>query len=206
MNKLFCDFDDVICNNSIIKMANDFLGTNYKFEDVGEGYDFSALVPDKKKLKEAFKYVVTNNFYTGATLKQDCYEVLKDLQEKHGYEIYICSACIVQGFEDYCGTVFKNKYDYIRKELPFINPKNIIFTNAKGVVSGDVMIDDKLSNLDGNFKVKLLFDCWYNRKYTPDELKAQNVKKVTNWQEIKQILIEKKKHPIIQTNQTQQTD
>lgn len=191
MKKLFCDFDDVICNNSIIKMANNFLGTNFTFDDVGEGYDFSALVADKQKLKAAYEYVMTHNFYDGATLKPDCYDVLKDLQANHGYEIYICSACVVRGFEDLSGTIFKNKYEFIRKVLPFINPHNIIFTNAKGAVHGDVMIDDKLSNLDGNFKVKLLFDCWYNRKYSQDELKAQNVKKVSNWQEIKQILVEK---------------
>lgn len=72
--------------------------------------------------------------------------------------------------------------------MPFVNPKNIIFTNAKGVISGDAIIDDRLTNLNGNFKVKLLFDSWYNRKFTPDELNAQKVQSVNNWQEIKQIL------------------
>lgn len=189
MKKLICDFDDVICNNKIVDIANKFLGTKYNFEDVGEGYNFSTLVSDEKKLRDLYEYVVKNNFYIGATLKQDCFEVLKELQEKHGYEIYICSACIVIGHEDISGIVFKNKYDFIRKSLPFVNPKNIIFTNAKGVISGDVIIDDRLTNLNGNFKVKLLFDSWYNRKFTPDELKAQKVKSVNNWQEIKQLLI-----------------
>lgn len=189
MKKLICDFDDVICNNKIVDIANEMLGTNYKFEDVGEGYDFSKLVPDEKLLKKLCKKVLTSNFYKGATLKPDCKTILKELQEKHGYEIYICSACIVIGYEDISGIVFKNKYDFIRKQLPFINPKNIIFTNAKGVVGGDVMIDDRLSNLNGNFKTKLLFDCWYNRKFSKAELQAQNVQRVKTWKEIKKILI-----------------
>ncbi len=188
MKKLMCDFDDVICDNKIIDMANEFLGTNFRFEDVGEGYDFSTVVSDEQKLKDLCEYIVTHNFYDGATLKKDCFEVLKELQEKHGYEIYICSACVVVWNEDLSGVVFKNKYDYIRKELPFVNPKNIIFTNAKGVVRGDVMIDDRATNLNGDFKVKLLFDCWYNAKLSEDELKSKNIQRVKNWQEIKKIL------------------
>lgn len=191
MKKLICDFDDVICNNSIITLANKFLKTNYKFEDVGEGYDFSALVSDRRKLKKLYEYIVKKNFYIGATLKPNCFDVLKELQEKHGYEIYICSACIVIGLEDISNKVFYDKYNYIRSALPFVNPKNIIFTNAKGVVCGDVIIDDRLVNLNGNFKTKLLFDCCYNRKYTADELKAQGVKRVSNWQQIKELLISK---------------
>ncbi len=186
-----CDFDDVICNNKIVALANKFLGTNYTFEDVGEGYDFSNLVTDKDKAREVCEYVLENNFYIGATLKPNCYNVLKELQEKYGYEIYICSACIVTGYEDMSGVVFKNKFDYICKALPFVNPKNIIFTNAKGVVGGDVMIDDRLTNLNGDFETKILFDCWYNRKFGADELKARGVHRAHDWLEIKDILINK---------------
>lgn len=32
MKKLFCDFDDVICENRIVDLGNEFLHTNYKFE------------------------------------------------------------------------------------------------------------------------------------------------------------------------------
>ncbi len=188
MKKLMCDFDNVICDNKIIEMANKFLGTNYRFEDVGEGYDFSTVILDEKKLKDLCSYIAKHNFYTGATLKKDCFRVLKELQEKYGYEIYICSSCIFDGYEDISGIIFKNKYDYIVKKLPFINPKNFIFTSAKSVVSGDVMIDDRVKNLNGDFKVKLLFDCWYNAKYSQDKLKAQNIQRVSNWQEIKNIL------------------
>lgn len=190
MKKLICDFDDVICNNRIVELANEFLGTQYKFEDVGEGYDFSKLVTDKQQLFKLYEYLVKNNFYNGATLKPDCYDVLKELQDDFGYEIYICSACIVVGFEHLSGIVFKDKFDYIHKVLPFVNPKNIIFTNAKGVVQGDVIIDDRLVNLNSNFNVKLLFDCWYNKKYSKEELDAQNVQRVKNWKDIKQILME----------------
>ncbi len=188
MKKLFCDFDDVICSNRIIELGNEFLGTNYKFEDIGEGYDYSKFVPDEKTQKELCKYIVEHNMYNGATLKKDCYKVLKYLQDKCNYEIYILSSCTVRGQEDICGLIFKDKYEYILKNLPFIKPKNIVFTSAKDVVSGDVMIDDRLSNLGGNFKTKILFDCCYNKKYSDEELNKLNVKRAQNWLDIKKSL------------------
>lgn len=186
MKKLFCDFDDVICENRIMDLANEFLGTDYKFEDVKEGYDFSNLVSDKQQLKNMYRHVIESNFYIGAKIKKDCVETLKKLQGE--YEIYILSACLVVGFEDISGIVFKNKFDFICKTLPFINPKNIIFTSAKGVVAGDAVIDDRLVNLNGNFKTKLLFDCVYNKNISDDELKQKGIVRVHNWKEIEKVL------------------
>lgn len=188
MKTLFCDFDDVICCNKIIELGNEFLGTNLTFEDVGEGYDYSKYVPESEKQTELCKYIIEHNMYNGSTLKKDCYKVLKYLQEKCGYEIFILSSCLVDGKEELCGQIFKDKYDYILKNLPFIKPRNIIFTASKHIASGDVMIDDRLSNLGGNFKTKLLFEACYNKKYSNEELKKQNVNRVKNWAEIKKLL------------------
>lgn len=188
MKKLFCDFDDVICDNKIIDLMNEFLGTNYTFDDIGEGYDASNVVADDNRLRKMYEYVIEKNFYNGATLKKDAYEVLKNLQDNYGYEIYICSACVVVGYEYLSSKVYFDKFNFIYETMPFIKPKNLVFTNAKGVVSGDVMIDDRLVNLNGDFKTKLLFDCHYNRKYTDAELKDMGVTRVRTWKEIESIL------------------
>lgn len=187
MKTLFCDFDDVICENTFVDLINNFLNSNYKFEDLKEGYDCSEFVKDKKTLTELYKFVIENNFYNGAKLKPDCERVLKKLQSE--YEIYILSACLVEGYEDFSNVIYKNKYDFIRKELPFINPKNLIFTNAKNVVFGDVMIDDRMMNLNGKFKTKLLFDCVYNKKYSDKQLESLDIKRVRNWKDIEQVLL-----------------
>lgn len=187
MKKLFCDFDDVICDNKIVDLVNEFLHSNYKFEDLKEGYDCGSLVKDEKTLRELYKYITEKDFYVGATIKEDCVKTLKKLSSE--YEIYIISACLVVGFEDLSGIVFKNKFNFILKTLPFINPKNIIFTNSKGVAIGDVIIDDRMVNLNGNFKTKLLFDCDYNQKISDDELKQQNITRVKNWNDIEKVLL-----------------
>lgn len=192
MKTLVCDFDDVICNNDIINIVNDYLKTNYTFEDIGEGYDMSTIIDDEQKRREIFQHVVKSNFYENATLKPDAYRVLENLQQNHDYQVVICSACLVDGYEELCRDVYFNKYNFIYQNLPFIKPCNIVFTNSKGVMKGDCMIDDRMSNLEGKFKTKLLFDCWYNRKFSDEELNAKGVKRVHDWKEIEQILLNDK--------------
>ncbi len=193
MKKLFCDLDDVICENELVKYINKFLHTNYTFEEIPEGYIFDdSMIPSKKKRDKLADYIIKKDFYKHAVLKEGAYETLKRLQEERGYEIHICSACLMINREVQSGKIFHTKFDYITRALPFVNPRNIIFTNRKDACKGDVMIDDRLSNLGGEFETKLLFDCWYNRKYKAKELKEMGVTRVKSWSDIEKILTKKK--------------
>lgn len=191
MKKLICDFDDVICDNKILDLLNEYMKTNFTEQDMTEAYTMDDLFDDQEKIKDAYRYVVDKNIYTGANLKEDAYDVLERMQEKYDYEIFICSACLINGYENLFGKVFMDKYNFITKVLPFVKPQNIILTNAKHVVTGDVVIDDRLINLQGQFKTKLLFDRFTNRQITDEELSNKNVIRVRNWKEIEKILINK---------------
>lgn len=188
MKKLVCDLDDVICDNKIIELFNQYMGTNYTFDEIPEGYDFAPILNNPQKEREVSEFLINQNFYKDATLKPDCFRVLKKLQEEFGYDIHVCSACLMKGCEDISGIIFKQKYDFITKQLPFIKPHNIILTNSKDRVFGDVMIDDRISNLNGQFTTKLLFDCWYNRDV---EIKDSNIIRVKSWLDIENILTSK---------------
>lgn len=191
MKTIVCDFDDVICYNKMVDIVNKFLHSDYKMEDFIEGYDPSSFVHDPKKMRALQKYILKKNIYKNATLIDGAYDTLKKLQEEYGYEIYICSACMLIGHEDISGPIFKQKYDYILKYLPFIKPQNIIFTSAKDMVYGDVMIDDRLINLNGKFKTKILFETCYTKKLKKTELEKQGINKVSNWKQIEKLLIKK---------------
>lgn len=192
MKKIVCDFDDVICYNTMVDIVNKFLHTNYKMEDFIEGYDASSFVKDSKKLRALQKYILKKNIYKHATLIDGAAEVLKKLQEEHRYEIYICSACMLIGHEDISGPIFEQKYNYILKHLPFIKPQNVIFTSAKDMIHGDVMIDDRLVNLNGKFTTKILFETCYTKKLKKSELEKQGIVKVSNWKQIEKLLIKQK--------------
>lgn len=191
MKILMSDFDEVICINQVLQMFNEFKNTNYTYEDLGELYSPHMLLKTKEEMKEFWKYAIDKNFYNDATLMPDCYEVLKKLQDEYGYEIYILSKCTAMEGEELSGKIFCDKYNWILKNLPFIKPNNIIFTGSKQVIFGDIMIDDRLDNLNGKFKTKILFDSYHNKKYSEEELAQKNIIRLNNWKEIFKFLTNK---------------
>ena len=74
------------------------------------------------------------------------------------------------------------------RELDFLDPEKIIFTNSKNIFKADVQIDDRLPNLQGDVKIKLLFDAYHNRKISDEELIKNKVIRVKSWDEIEEIL------------------
>ena len=85
------DLDDVITNcNGWLYAINNFLGTDYKEEDV-KSYYIQDLVP-KEKWEDYLKFFVTQNTYDHCQINENCVDVIKKLNEK--YEIYICSAYV----------------------------------------------------------------------------------------------------------------
>ena len=59
----------------------------------------------------------------------DVKEVLKNLMTE--YDIYICTACVMFGIELRSGKLYMDKFNYLIKEFPFLDPRKFIFTNWK---------------------------------------------------------------------------
>ena len=57
------------------------------------------------------------------------------------------------------------KLDWLFKNYPFFKLENVIMANKKQMITGDVLIDDAVHNLEGGQYFKILFDCPQNRKY-----------------------------------------
>lgn len=83
----------------------------------------------------------------------------------------------------------RNKFKYLRENLPFISPNQYIFTTNKEIIDCDIKIDDRLSNLSGKADKKLLFTAYHNKEITKQELDKQNIIRVDSWKQIKDILI-----------------
>lgn len=86
------------------------------------------------------------------------------------------------------GDNLKNKYNFLYKELDFINPRNYIFTADKSIVHCDIKIDDKLENINGA-TTKLLFTAYHNKNLSDNELLSLNINRVNNWKEIEEFLL-----------------
>ena len=182
--KLIVDFDDTIVYSIFFSLVNKFLKTNYSFDDF-DNYYIDDIVP-KDKSEKFYSSFCDDDPYGEIKIIDGAVESLEKLSKE--YEIYICSGCVMR-VAKYSAKLFAYKYDFLIKYFPFLNPRNFIFTNAKDVVCGDVMIDDLLSNLKGNYKKKILFTSYHNKNITKDELDKLGVVRASSWEEVCRILL-----------------
>ena len=183
MKTIMVDMDDVLTYGNFSKILEDYLGYVPDYNSI-KNYYIQDILGDKKD--DFFSKFKDMDMYANATLLPDCYEVLKELSNY--YKIYICTDYIWREIIEFAGNNLRNKYHFLYEKLDFIEPKNFIFVGDKTIVNCDIKIDDKIGNIDGA-ATKLLFTAWHNKDLTEDELKEQNVIRVNNWKDIKEILL-----------------
>jgi len=186
MKSIMIDLDETICSPSYLEEVNKFLKTNYKYEEI-DTYFVEDVIPEDER-EHFLDYFYQNiNVYENAKVLNNAIEVIRELNEF--YDVYIVSAFVDKRRVDESSIMAQYKYAWIRKNLPFIDPKKIILTGSKYMVMCDIKIDDKVSNLKGYGKVKLLIDHMHNRKYSFEELESLGIRRVYDWDQIRSILI-----------------
>lgn len=181
--KLMLDLDDVICGGGFLYLINKFLGTSYEESYFKEFY-MQDIIPDKEAFGE---FLLQQNFYNYCELKPRALEVIEKLNNK--YDLYICTSYIVKEVIDKSGLFVLQKYEYLKKNLPFISPYKYIFASDKNILNFDIKIDDRIENLGGN-ATKYLFSAFHNLEMTDNELALKNIVRVTGWDDIENILLD----------------
>lgn len=187
MIKIMIDLDETIVSGGYIEAFNEYFKTDYKPEDFKDYYISNILPPEEnsKYLDHFYKNV---NVYDKSKIIPNALEVIEELN--NFYDIYICTAFYDKRKPEGCAIMAKYKYEWILKNMPYINPKKILLTSAKELIMCDVKIDDKVSNLKRGYgKIKLLLTQKHNENYTKEELASLGILRVNNWLEIRNILI-----------------
>ena len=185
MEKLIVDMDDVLCEKGFIRMINEFLGTNYEQEDA-KSYYINDLIP-KDRIKEWAKWYSNRNTYDYVNIVENAQEVMEKLNQK--YELYIATAYVFRDAPEISGKTLNDKYNFLCKNFPFIDPHKFIFISNKDLLEADIRIDDSPEKLMGKARLKLLFTAYHNKNLTETELKENNFIRVNNWKEIEKILL-----------------
>ena len=140
MKKIMIDLDETICSPSYLKEVNKYLNTNYKYEDI-KTYFVEDIIEEEKK-QDFLDYFYQNvNVYDEAMILPDALGVIEKLS--HFYEIYIVSAFVDKRRIKESSIMAKYKYEWILKNMPFIDPKKIVLTGSKDIIMCDIKIDEK---------------------------------------------------------------
>ena len=100
-----------------------------------------------------------------------------------------CRACVKEIYSELKRKHLKNKFKYLIKTFPFIEPQQYVFTTNKEIINCDIKIDDRAANLKGKAEKKLLFSAYHNKNIPDEELKKDGLIRVNNWKEVEKILL-----------------
>ena len=75
--------------------------------------------------------------------------------------------------------------DLLFRYFPFLSWKQVIITDRKQLIRGDVLIDDGIHNLEGGDYVKILMTAPHNRSY---DAEANGMIRVHDWAEAEEVI------------------
>lgn len=174
-----------------MQAVNDFLGTHYEIDDFTEYYIDSVAIPEER-MEEFNKFVRERNMFENPQILPYAIETIKIISDY--YDISLLTDNINPFDIDGSARNFVDKFKILKSLLPFIDPKNFIFTGNKRLFNADVQIDDRLSNMDNDVNLKILFPSYHNKKVPDEDLKTIGAVRAgydwrDGWKEVGKILI-----------------
>jgi len=95
-----------------------------------------------------------------------------------GHDVFIVTAT-------HPASVPEKMNDLLFRYFPFLTWHQVIITDCKQMIRGDILIDDGVHNLEGGDYMKLLMTAPHNKNY---DAEANGMIRVNNWAEIESLL------------------
>lgn len=166
---LLLDVEEVIFFGGFLQAVNDFLGTHYVIDDFKDYYIDAVAIP-KERMNEFNAFVRERNMFENPQMLPYAVETIKLLCDY--YDIYLCTDSINPFDVDGSARNFVDKFKALQRILPFIDPRQYIFTSNKSLFNADVQIDDRLSKMENAVDLKILFPSYHNGDVSDKELKV----------------------------------
>ena len=136
------DMDDVItnCLRSAIKNYNEEYGTNFNWKDCDTWNLSDFLGVDRETVLKLFR---DPGFFENLPPIKGSVGAINKLIKSTLYDIYIVTAT-----SDDDGSELVEKIRWFKNYIPNFDTKRIISCKDKYIIRGDVLVDDKVGNLD----------------------------------------------------------
>jgi len=171
---IIIDIDDTISNfgEILLKNLNNNHKTDYKKDDI-KSWDWYT-----KNFNNPWKPMEEFTFWDEVKINKKAVECIENLI-KNGHKVYLVTASFPS---DYLGYKIRKTLENFNSNL--LNKNNVIVCYDKGVIKGDIRIDDGFHNLYTD-SLNILFNQPWN----------QNIKslfpsyiRMNNWEEIEEYL------------------
>jgi 5'(3')-deoxyribonucleotidase len=139
--RVILDFDDVIAAflRAVIKAYNEQNGTNFKPADMS-AWDLTKSL--NCTLDDLYSIFRAPGFFENLEPKRGAVGAIRELINSTRYDLYIVTAT-----SDDDGSELQEKLRWLKKYLPEFNRKRIISCQDKEIIRADVIVDDKVENL-----------------------------------------------------------
>lgn len=155
MIRLAVDMDDVIADTSgrYLELYNSEFVDAPVSEEEWIGTSLYEFVPEHRRDRMA-SYLLEPAFFAQLIPRPDALRVLQALSRN--YELFIATAAM------HYPECFAARYAWLRRHLPFIPPRQIVFCGDKGIISADYLIDDNPWQLERFQGRGILFSAPHN--------------------------------------------
>ena len=185
------DFDNVICEEHFFYPLNCYLeatgrkalGSLDDYHGEGGNARIGNFI-NQKDMDDFFEYYLNDNTYKGAKPIPGALSGVEKLC-KH-FDVFIITA--TERARKFARE-FADKFNWMLDYMPFFNPRKIIMANDKSIINADIIIDDRLRHLTDNYKTKILFTAYHNKKVTQAELDEIGAVRVSGWEDLVDLLM-----------------
>ena len=170
--KILIDLDDTVWDllSTWVAYLNYIYKVNVKYEEITE-WDMQQFFPNLT-VEQIHAPLIMPSFWKHIRPREDAVKYIEKLSKDN--EIYFVTAT------DYRNIPYK--IDILKEYFPFISIDNLIITQDKTMIKGDILIDDNVDNLKDR-RWGLLYTAQHNKNI--DILKyPESIIRVYNWKGI----------------------
>jgi len=166
---IFVDMDDVLADTygKHLDWYNLDFNQNLNLADISTG-EVWHNIPEVHR-ESVRNHARTEGFFLELEPLEDSVEIMKELYKK--YDVYIATAATQ------FPNSLKEKSEWLAKHFPFIDWQHQIMCGHKFILRGDLLIDDRIYNLEKFVGDTLLYTSPHNNM-------ENGYERVNNWKEI----------------------
>ncbi len=174
---ILVDLDDTMTDllSAWVSWLNAMHGLEISCKDIKE-WDMTKAFPSLTA-EEIYSPFHCSSFWHTVQPKQGASEVLQQIKAD-GHDIFVVTATNYR--------TMSAKFDAcLFGNFPFLHWSDVIVTNNKQMVNGDILIDDGIHNLEGGKYEKILMTAPHNVAYNAE---ANGMHRVKDWDDVYKII------------------